>query len=334
METAMFVRSIFCLVLVFFHAAASAGPERLQAGLRMLTVPASINIPVALYYPTKATAQPVAMGPWMVTVASGAEPEASLKGLLLLSHGTGGSEFNHHNLARRLAQEGYLVAAVRHPRDNWQDRSLVASEAFFSERPQHISQVLDALLADKEWIARLPAGRIGAIGHSAGGYTVLALAGGMADVQRVAAHCATAADDPGFCRLGGKHAGQGPSRLPPETFDVMDRRIRAVAALAPIGVVFTPASLARIDVPMTIYTAEKDDVLAGVHHGQRLRAALPQASFEEVQGAGHFAFLAPSRQPLQSVAGDTSVDPPGFDRALFLQRLESELTDFFDRHLR
>lgn len=75
--------------------------------------------------------------------------DARPKGLTLVSHGTGGTELNHHNLGTRLARDGYLVAAVRHAGDNGQDRSRVTSGRYFSERPRQLSRVLDALLASR-----------------------------------------------------------------------------------------------------------------------------------------------------------------------------------------
>ena len=122
-------------------------------------------------------------------VAPGAPvSDARFKGLILISHGTGGTELNHHNLGTRLARDGYLVAALRHAGDNWQDRSLITSGRYFSERPLQISRVLDALLASPEWGPRIPTERIGAVGHSAGGYSVLALAGAQTDPQRSVQH--------------------------------------------------------------------------------------------------------------------------------------------------
>jgi predicted dienelactone hydrolase len=164
-----------------------------HAGYRPLTVAGDVPMTVALYYTTAVAARTVPMGPWQPVVAPGAPAaEAPLKGLILLSHGTGGTEFNHHNLATRLARDGYLVAAVRHPGDNWQDRSMVTSGRYFSERPRQLTRVLDALLASPEWGNRIPGERIGAVGHSAGGYSVLALAGAQAEPGRAAQHCRTA----------------------------------------------------------------------------------------------------------------------------------------------
>ena len=88
-----------------------------HAGLRRLAVPtATESIEVLLFYPTATAARAIPMGPWLPVVAPGAPASAApLRGLLLLSHGTGGDALGHHSLATRLAAAGYLVAALRHP---------------------------------------------------------------------------------------------------------------------------------------------------------------------------------------------------------------------------
>jgi predicted dienelactone hydrolase len=311
-----------------------------HAGYRTFTVAGDSPATVALFYPSALAGRTVPMGPWQPLVAPGAPvAETQLKGLILLSHGTGGTQLNHHNLGTRLARDGYLVAAVLHQGDNWQDRSLVTSGRYFSERPRQLSRVLDALLASPEWGPRIPAGRIGAVGHSAGGYSVLALAGGQAEPRRAAQHCRTVQDDPGFCSLAKGPAGPASSGLegastasttgPEQRISVSDPRIRAVVALAPMAVVFTSESLAAIKVPVRVIMAERDVVLNGKYHGGHVVASLPSAQASTVAGAGHFAFMAQSSVPLPSAAGDAAANPPGFDRVAFLPELENQVAAFF-----
>lgn len=319
-----------------------AEPAHAQyAGYRTFTIAGDTPTTVALFYPTAVADRSVPMGPWLPIVAPGAPAsETELKGLILISHGTGGTELNHHNLGTRLAQDGYLVAAVRHAGDNWQDRSLVTSGRYFSERPLQLTRVLDALLASPEWGARIPAGRIGAVGHSAGGYGVLALAGAQADPNRSAQHCRMVQDDPGYCALSkGGSVADAPSAqsepaastaaLQARLVSVPDRRIRAVVALAPMAMVFTPASLAAITVPVLVVMAEHDVVLAGKYHGGHVVANVPGARVSTVPGAGHFAFMAQPTFALPSAAGDAAANPPGFDRMAFLPKLESQVANFF-----
>lgn len=311
-----------------------------QAGYRTLTVPGDAPISVALFYPTAALARTLPMGPWQPVVAPGAPAaQAPLKGLVLVSHGTGGSELAHHNLATRLAKDGYLVAALRHPGDNWEDRSMVTSGYYFSERPRQVSRVLDALLASPEWGARIPVDRIGAVGHSAGGYTVLALAGAQAEPARAAQHCRSVQDDPVFCSLA-KGSASGPATGPdtkaltPPPADgprvsAPDRRIRAVVALAPMAVVFTPESLAAITVPVRVIVAERDAVLVGKYHGGHVAANLPRAQASTAAGAGHFAFMAQPSMSMPSDSGDAAANPPGFDRVAYQPELENQVAEFF-----
>lgn len=323
-----------------------ATPAQAQhAGLRNFSMAGATPTTVALFYPTSVAARAVSMGPWLPVVALGAPASAApLKGLILLSHGTGGTELNHHNLGTRLARDGYLVAAVRHEGDNWQDRSLVTSGRYFSERPRQVSRVLDALLASPEWGARIPVDRIGAVGHSAGGYSVLALAGAEAEPARAAQHCRSVQDDPGFCTLAKSSAvgpaGSAPAALAPavasldvppdaDLVSVPDPRIRAVVAMAPMAVVLTPQSLAAIRVPVRVLIAGQDAVLHRPYHGGHVLAHLAGARASTVAGAGHFAFMAQSTWPLPSPAGDAAANPPGFDRPAFLAELDDEVAGFF-----
>lgn len=319
----------------------SLSANALQAGMRQMTVPGADPIPVALFYPTAAPEQTVNLGGvWRVDVALGGPVAPELKGLIVLSHGTGGSELGHHQLATRLAQEGYLVAALRHPHDNWEDRSLVTSRQYFTERPAQASRVLDAVLADPSWAAKIPAGRIGALGHSAGGFTVLSLAGAQSRPAVTFEHCRAVRDDGGFCGLAKGNPGQtngDPSRAATAavvTPSTRDERIRAVVALAPMAVVLTPESLAQVKVPVRVYVAEKDTVLNGNYHGRFAAKNIPSAELVEEPSAGHFAFMSKTTMNVATDAGDPNADPAGFDRAAYLAKLQEDLVTYFNATLK
>lgn len=314
-----------------------------QAGWRQITIPGTTAdaapIAAALYYPTQAPARTIAMGPFNVNVAVQAAPEAKVKGLIVLSHGTGGSELAHSSLAEALAQNGYLVVALRHPGDNWQDRSLRQGslERYATVRPQQVSRVIDALLNDPEWKDRIASDakgpRVGAVGHSAGGYTVLALAGGRLEPSRFDAHCkAERAEDPIFCntgkaRLPATNDGAAAPSIPP----LVDTRVRAVVALAPMGALFSADSLAQIRIPVALYEAQQDRFLVPRFHAEWVAANMPGVEMHRVPNAWHFAFQDTPTMPIPSEDGDVGANPPGFDRAVFLGQLQRELPAFFDK---
>jgi predicted dienelactone hydrolase len=321
-------------LLVAAHAHAfEAGWMQIQtAG----ATPDAPTATIALYYPTTAAPRVVAMGPFSVDAAIGGKPVDKVKALILLSHGNAGTEFGHSVLAQALARNGYLVAALRHPGDNWQDRSLLekSPERYFDERPRQASRVIDAILADPAWKARIATDsqgpRVGALGHSAGGYTVLALAGAVPDLSRMRKHClAEASEDPIFCGMGRSGVAMPP--LPAATPSLKDERVRAIVALAPTGVLLTAESLATVRSATMIYEAELDRFLVPRFHAEWVAKNLPAPNLHRVPNAWHFAFMDTPSMSLPSPDGDVAANPPGFDRGAFLSQLAVEITAFFEK---
>ncbi|MBV9891654.1 MAG: dienelactone hydrolase [Rhizobacter sp.] len=321
---------------------AAAPAPAAQAGWRAITVPGLVSdptsIPVNLYYPTHAEERSIVMGPYVAHVAPQAAPAPTFKGLIVISHGKGGAELNHESLAEALAREGYLVAALRHPGDNWQDHSLFEQgpTAYLSGRPRQVSRVLDAILDDPLWrdrIAKDARGpRVGALGHSAGGYTVLALAGGRFDLRRLAMHCGEhRTEDPILCAKTNPNAPQiAASSTVRAAPTLADPRVRAVVALAPLAVVFDAGSLERIDVPVAIYAAAQDRWLQPRFHAEWVASHVPDVTLHVVPNAWHFAFVDTPSGPIPSEDGDLRDDPPGFDRQAFLRELQRDVPAFFD----
>jgi predicted dienelactone hydrolase len=159
----------------------------------------------------------------------------------------------------------------------------------------------------------------------------MALAGGQADLARIVRHCREEGkDDPLFCSTG--------NPIPPGTElpgprSVKETRVRAVAALAPVSVLFTAESLAAISIPVAVYAAEKDRWLVPRFHAGWIAKNLPGTEYHSVPNAWHFAFMDTPALAIPTPDGDIRDDPPGFDRAAFLKRLGVELTAFFDRTL-
>jgi len=114
--------------------------------------------------------------------------------LVVYSHGRGGTRFIASCFTEVLASHGVVVAAADHSGDTAFDVFLgtaVDERENLELRPRDVSAVLDAVLAgdgDHGWLdGHVDAARIGIAGHSFGGATGLALAGGtpssLADVR-------------------------------------------------------------------------------------------------------------------------------------------------------
>jgi predicted dienelactone hydrolase len=344
-RTLPLVLAVACALLL--QPAANA----VEAGFRQMTVSASTAdakpAHFALYYPTPDAARVIPMGPFPQSVAINGAPASTVKGLIVISHGTASTETGFATLAQALARNGYLVASVEHVGDTWQDQSMRATPGrYFAERPRQASRVIDTLLADPQWRARIAKGAdgqplIGAMGHSAGGYTVLALAGGRPVLSRMRTHCELeSALDPVLCKLssaiGGASVPADTARDGQEEPVQADTRVRAVMALAPMGVAFSASSLASITVPVAIYAGEKDSFLVPRFHAQWVMQNMrgPTTTLQIVPNAGHYAFMNTPTMDLPSPSGSVAGDPQGFDRAAFLDRLAQESITFFDKNLR
>jgi predicted dienelactone hydrolase len=336
--TRLLQRILAPLATLLFAAHAHA----FEAGwMQIQTAGATADAPtttVALYYPTMAASRTIAMGPFSVDVAIGGKPVDKVKALILLSHGNAGTELGHSVLAQALARNGYLVAALRHPGDNWQDRSLLeqSPERYFDERPRQASRVIDAILADPAWKARIATDSqgplVGALGHSAGGYTVLALAGAKPDLSRMRKHClAEASEDPIFCSMG--RPGVAPPPSPTATLSLKDERVRAIVAMSPAAVLLTAESLATVRPATLIYEAQLDRFVVPRFHAEWVASNLPAANLHRVPNAWHFAFMDTPSMSLPSPDGDVAANPAGFDRDAFLKQLGIEIVAFFDKAL-
>jgi predicted dienelactone hydrolase len=302
----------------------------------------TVKVPAIVWYPTATSATPQAMGPFRFAAALGAPPSDGRFPMVVVSHGTGGSELGHAWLAEGLAREGFVVVSLRHPGDNWEDRSAVRRPDYFSRRPAQASRVVDAILADPAWAARIDTTRIAVVGHSAGGHVALALAGGEPSVERVLAHCSSGGaglrEDAAMCGLGGRTGADAapapPAPMPPPPARTRDARIRAAVAIAPLAIAFTPESLAKVEVPVMVEVAVRDEVLTPRFHGDAACAAIPGVRCMRTAAAGHYAAFQAGTGPLPSPAGDPSVDPAGFDRVAWQAEALPRIVGFLKGALR
>jgi predicted dienelactone hydrolase len=261
--------------------------------------------------------------------------------LVLLSHGTGGAALQLGWLAGGLAAHGYLVAGVNHHGNNALEPYRV--QAFLQpwERALYLSVVLNLLLDDKMFGPLINRQQIGAAGFSLGGYTVIALAGGVLDALQ-AVYQDTKRDllqdmPPEFSDPATLVA-QLKALLENDTNhkqSYQDRRIRCVFAIAPaLGEAFTPAGLASIEIPVKIVVGEADSLAPATTNASRYACMIKQAELTILEGhVGHYTFLGEGTEVGKQAMPDLCLDAPGIDRAAIHQQVSSMAMEFFDNHL-
>lgn len=287
-------------------------------GCHTLEVPDPVQktaIPLALLYPATGSEATEQFGPYALAVARDAPPAADGAAwpLVVVSHGNAGTPWAYRELARHLVQAGYVVALPAHPGNTRHNNNRANTAANLANRPRHITRVIDAVAADSMLAGRVRADRVAVIGHSIGGYTALAVAGGK--------------------------PWTGPYERktnPPQPVPVTpDPRVRALVLLAPATAWFRPGALHEVRQPILMVTGDRDvntplehaiNVLDGVADRTRV-------THKAFAGAGHFSFMSKFPPELTKPGFHPSQDPPGFDRADIQQELFDDITGFLRQNL-
>lgn len=294
--------------LLHYSDAASSDPETIR-----------------LWYPTAAPEEQTPLGAFAVSIAKDAAMEPGQRALIIVSHGHGGESLGHHDTAEALARAGFVVATFDHAGDTVGDLHGARGGTLWRDRPRQLQEALDAALADAELKRVVDPRRIGALGYSAGGYTVLVGIGALADTGQIAPHCRTHASDDAFCaELQGV-------RIPAEKISSPDPRIRSAVVLAPVGAFIE--TLRDVHIPVLLWRAGRDEVLTQPFHAEHIHQLLPSARYEVEPAAGHYAFLAHFPERIAERVGPPAHDPPGFDRDAFHVKLNAKVVEFFHQTL-
>jgi predicted dienelactone hydrolase len=258
--------------------------------------------------------------------------------LIVMSHGAFGTARGYAWIAEHLARGGYVVCGVSH----WGESPLFGPETIdplsvleIAPRAEDCSFAIDHVLRESPLGHHVDPARIGALGHSSGGATVVALAGGVFDPVAMRRYCASdeARDDRG-CMYG-----RGPNRRPPTADPAprshRDTRVRASVALDPaLGPGFEASSLAAIAIPFHVVGAVDNDFLPFESHAARYARLVRGCSLTRLEGGeGHFVFLNECGSDLDANGVPLCRDRDGVDREAVHHRLRGVIGAFFDESL-
>lgn len=199
---------------------------------------------------------------------------ASRQPLVIISHGFGADRKFFAYLARHLASHGLTVVALEHPSNKRQlsisavnspNQVLPATE--FIDRPKDVSFVLDELAKRNRQLGvlqgKLNTEKVSAIGHSLGGYTVLALAGAELNLTHLRQ----------FCR-GSSAIGQAPgdwlqcaaAELPNRQLQLRDQRIKSAIALNPLVGQLFGNGIAQVATPVLMLAGTEDTITPALNN--------------------------------------------------------------------
>ncbi len=215
--------------------------------------------------------------------------------LVVMSHGFASNRKFMVYLARHLASYGITVAALDHPGSDaaavftqgadlgpsfLQGRPLLPAGEFV-ERPKDISFLLDKLAQLTQESGplqkKLNTERVSVIGHSLGGHTALALAGGKLDLDSLRAACK--AQSP-LVQTPADWLQCAAIALPNQLLTLQDQRVAQVIAINPlVGNLFGEKGLAQVKTPTLIVSSTADTVTPALNNQLRPFTQLPDPKY-------------------------------------------------------
>lgn len=267
-----------------------------------------ISFPVLVQYPTHQQSSPTNFGPYTMDVCSDAKIIGGRFPLVIISHGNSGSHLLYRTISTFLAKNGYIVAMLEHYGNNRNNNELEKSIENLQYRPRHVSLTIDFLLSENIFGQSISVDKVAIVGHSLGGYTALALAGGKPWTQ----------------------TGQ-------QVEVQNDPRIKALVLMAPAAAYYIPeSSLEKVNIPILLLIAEHDQFTPKAWTADVVVNGVPDKSrvtLKTISNAGHFSFISPFPTTMINPNFLPSTDPEGFDREKFHKELPIEILNFLNDKL-
>jgi len=330
------------LISILLAASAALATTNIQAaGFKKIMVhnDGEADLAVGVWYPSDAPVPNEPNTEFELAVAKDAPLNGSNNALILISHGFGGWYAGHADTAIALADAGYIVAAPSHAGNTWSDMSSPISK-WMIDRPRQISRVIDHMLSNEPVASDVDPEKIGLYGFSAGGYTALALLGGVPDFDLAKQHCHENPRE--FVCAEGLLDAMLDAKMNEQPADAWgaDKRIQAAAIAAPgWGFAYPKASLTNVTAKIQLWSGMLDERVPTESNAGFLASQLPTASETHwVEKANHFAFMVvPCRDSFkkadpdeyQLVCGDAS----GFDRHTFHTQMHKKMIRFYQESL-
>lgn len=329
---------MFRLVYVFIafllsNALPVLASDDFSVGFRKIEVTSNetnTHFPMAVVYPTHVPSKSVKFGPFKMELSIGSAIAEGAFPLVVISHGSSGSNLGHRSIAFALVKQGFIVAMPLHPEDNYKNNSAQGSVNNWKNRPLHIRSAIDSLMSASALAPSIDVDKVAVIGHSAGGYSALAVAGGVANTRHIIELCESNPQlNAPFCGLVKDNL-----LMPVEIKNKRDERVKALVLMAPVGILFkSKDALAAVDIPTLLLRAENDSELVEPYQSEVIARNFKNKkmlSYQTIENAGHFSFITPFPDAIKSDVGMAAQDPEGFDRQAFHKELGVQIANYFD----
>jgi predicted dienelactone hydrolase len=236
-----------------------------------------------------------------------------------------------------LAADGAVVVAADHPGQTSGDAT-PASVIRVWHQPDDLRFLLDAVLHSK-FGQHIDRNKVAVIGYSLGGYSALAAAGAIVDIDKYVQFCAVN-DDAACTYFRPAFATLDPEYFAAASQDHAIAGVAASVAIAP-GLVesMMPASTRNIAVPILIVGAELDHNVPPATHLRPFLENFPRSTeYTEIPGAKHFSFMqiclpGATKKLAEEDAAFVCEDGDGVDRTRIHDEVFGIVSEFLNEKL-
>jgi predicted dienelactone hydrolase len=190
--------------------------------------------------------------------------------VIVISHGVAEDRATYAYLAEHLASYGFAVATVEHVggdanrfRKYFSGLAPAPAATELLQRPRDVSFFLDELQRRAQSdpsLRQVDVQQVGLVGHSLGGYTVLALAGAQIDFDRVKLLC-----NPNRSLNLSVLLQCRAKELKPQRYALQDPRVKAIFAISPLdNTIFGKQGMSQIRVPVFMMGGTDDIITPAV----------------------------------------------------------------------
>lgn len=266
--------------------------------------------------------------------------------VIVISHGVGEDRTTYGYLAQHLASHGFGVAVVEHVDENADRlRKYLAGMApparptELLDRPRDVSFLLDEFqrrAKSDSNLQKLDLRQIGLIGHSLGGYTALALAGGEINFvggaspveKRVKRDC-----NPNRSLNLSVLLQCGANELQPQPYALKDPRIKAVFAISPLAsTIFGKKGLSQIRLPVFLMGGSDDIITPAIPEQiyPFIWLETPDKYLAILGNGTHFSTQSISKSDSAFPVSDSLIGPDSAQAHIYAKALSLA---FFQTHL-
>ena len=302
------------------------------------------ELALTLWYPALPGGTPTRIGDNAVFAGAAAQQDAPVADrvfpTVLVSHGGLRAAPNLSGwIARRLAEQGFLVVAVQGPKLAPKDAHKAVAEIW--ERPADLSAALTALTDSADWSKHVDQEKVAVVGFFLGGTAALSLAGGRLDADRFKQACQgeSKSVDCGWFEAGGVDLGSVDADAVARSN--RDARIKMAVAVDPeYSASFSNESLSALEIPVEIFNMGGPGTIPESFEASKLRTASPRITYAMLLGATRFSVFSLCKPKgaaiLAEDGGDDAIcrDETAEHRERVHEELAALLTSHLNQNLR